>query len=59
MNKLYRNIKDGKIAGVCAGISDYCGVDVIVIRVIFLLGLFTTFPFGLMYILFWILTPEK
>lgn len=35
--KLYRDTENGKIAGVCAGLSDYLDIDVTVIRVIWLL----------------------
>ena len=38
-NKLYLVKKNGKICGVCAGISDYSGVDVTVVRIVAILGL--------------------
>lgn len=38
-NKLYLDKKNGKICGVCAGISDYSGVDVTVVRIVAILGL--------------------
>ena len=34
--RLYRSKKDLKIAGVCSGIGDYCNVDPIIIRLVFL-----------------------
>lgn len=34
--KFYVNKQDGKLCGVCAGISDYTGIDVTVIRIGFL-----------------------
>lgn len=58
MKKLYRNSENAMIAGVCSGIADYFGIDPILVRLIFVLGLFTTFPFILMYIIIWIITPE-
>lgn len=30
--RLTRNVSDGKIAGVCAGLADYFGVDVVLVR---------------------------
>lgn len=33
-NRLYRNRQDGVIAGVCAGIADYFGFDLVATRVI-------------------------
>lgn len=35
--RLYRNIDDRKIAGVCSGIADYLDVDPTVIRLIWIL----------------------
>lgn len=34
--KLYRDVDNGKISGVCAGLSDYFDLDVTLIRVIWL-----------------------
>ncbi len=34
--KLYRDVENGKISGVCAGLSDYLDIDVTIIRVIWL-----------------------
>ena len=38
--KIYRNKKESKIAGVCLGISDYLGLDPVIIRLIFLITFF-------------------
>ncbi|SNZ00478.1 PspC domain-containing protein [Flagellimonas pacifica] len=56
--KLYRDIDQKYIGGVCAGLEYYLGFDALWIRLIFiLLGVFT--GFGLIaYILLWILVPE-
>lgn len=37
-NKLYKNPKAGKVAGVCAGIADYFDINVCAIRWIWALG---------------------
>ncbi len=34
--KLYRDVDNGKISGVCSGLSDYFDLDVTLIRVIWL-----------------------
>ncbi len=34
---LYRDVDNGKISGVCAGLSDYFDIDVTLIRVIWLI----------------------
>ena len=39
---LYRLPRQGKIAGVCAGLADYFGFDVTLMRVIFVIGIFIT-----------------
>ncbi len=38
--RLYRDTENGKISGVCAGLSDYFDLDVTVVRVIWLILLF-------------------
>ncbi len=43
-NRLYRNPHTGKIKGVCAGIADYLGVDVWLIRGGLIVALFMTGP---------------
>lgn len=35
--KLYRDVDNGKISGVCSGLSDYFDIDVTLIRVIWVL----------------------
>lgn len=35
--RLYRDIANGKISGVCAGLSDYLDLDVTLIRVVWLI----------------------
>ena len=56
--KLYRDIDNKYIGGVCAGLEHYLGFDALWIRLIFIfLALFTGFGF-IAYILLWILVPE-
>lgn len=42
--RLYRNRERGIVAGVCAGIADYLGVEPIVVRIVAVLGLIFFFP---------------
>lgn len=58
VKKLYRDMDNKYIGGVCAGLEHYLGFDALWIRLIFiLLAIFT--GFGLIaYILLWILVPE-
>jgi phage shock protein PspC (stress-responsive transcriptional regulator) len=55
---LYRDIYNAKIAGICAGLSNYFHTDVLVIRILFLVFLFIG-GFGLpLYIILWIVIPK-
>lgn len=58
-NRLYRDTDEGKIGGVCAGLSEYFKIDVTLIRV--LIGVFAFFYGGgiLAYLLLWLLLPNK
>ena len=58
MKKLYRNKIDGKIAGICSGMGDYFEIDTVIIRLVFLLGLFLGGGI-LVYIIGWIIIPIK
>jgi len=59
MNKLYRNNKSGIIGGVCAGLSDYINVDIVILRLSFIvLSLFTGIVF-LLYFILWLCLPTK
>ena len=52
---------DQVIAGVCAGFAEYFGWDIAMVRIIYLLvSIFSAaFPGILVYIIFWIVMPEK
>lgn len=55
---LYRDIDNAKIAGICAGLSNYFHVDPLVIRIVFLL-FFLVGGFGFpLYIILWIVIPK-
>ena len=56
--KLYRNKEDYKIAGICSGLSDYFEIDPVIIRLLFLLGLFLGGGL-LVYIIGWFIIPIK
>ena len=56
--KLYRDTDNGKVGGVSAGLAAYFKVDVVLVRILFLVGLFAGgFAFPL-YIVLWVLLPE-
>ena len=57
--KLYTLPKEGKLSGVCAGLAAYIGMDVTVMRLIFVLLIFITQGFMiLVYIILAIAMPE-
>lgn len=47
--KIYRNTRDAKWLGVCAGIADYLEVSAFAVRLVFLLLFFTTGGFPLLF----------
>lgn len=56
---LYRDEKNGKISGVCAGLADYFDIDVTLVRVIWLILLFCAGSGLLAYIIIWIVVDPK
>ena len=61
MNRLYRSVKDRKIAGICGGLGDFFSIDPTLIRlVVVFLSLATgLFPGIFTYVVAWIIIPEK
>ena len=57
MKRLYRDKKEGKLGGVCAGIGDYFNLDPVIIRLAFLLLIFA--GGFIAYLIAWIIVPEK
>lgn len=40
--RFYRNKRDGKVMGLCAGIADYTGIDTTMVRLMMLFSLFVS-----------------
>lgn len=61
MEKKLRRSKDQMIAGVCAGIAEYMGLDATLVRVgyVLLSILSAGFPGTLLYIILWIVMPKN
>lgn len=61
MNKLVRSRSNRKLAGVLGGLSKSIGIDPTVLRVIFIVLLFTTgvFPMTLIYALLVFVLPNE
>lgn len=58
VKKLFRDPDGKKIAGVCSGLSLYFNIDVVLIRVIFLLSLIYVCAGFWVYLVIWIVAPE-
>lgn len=57
--KLYRDETHKVVGGVCAGLAEYFGIDVTIIRLVFLVTLILKGGGGLLYIVLWIVLPKK
>jgi phage shock protein PspC (stress-responsive transcriptional regulator) len=57
--KLYRSRTDRKVAGVCAGLAEYIGIDPTLMRVIFVLATLAGGPGLLVYIVLAMVMPEQ
>ena len=58
--KLYRDPANGVLAGVCAGIAEYFGLERIVVRLAFVVALFLFFPVAALgYVVLAIALPKR
>ena len=57
--KLMRPRQGRKIAGVCLGFSEYFDIDVVLVRVVWLIASVTTVIGFLSYPIAWIVMPEE
>jgi phage shock protein C len=61
IKRLYRSRTDHRLAGVCAGLADYLGVDPVLIRLIAVAATLMTglIPGCLAYVAAWIIMPPE
>lgn len=58
--KLYKDKQNAMLFGVCAGISNYIGLDVSLVRILTILSIFFSFSLVFwIYLLLAILLPQK
>ncbi len=57
--RLYRSRGDRRVAGVCAGIADYLGVDVSLVRIAWVVFAIAGGPGVLLYIIMAAIVPEE
>ncbi|MDL2363367.1 MAG: PspC domain-containing protein [Patescibacteria group bacterium] len=56
--KLYRSVKNKKIAGVCGGIAEYFNIDPTLVRIgAFILLLPGGLPGFIPYVIMWVIVP--
>jgi phage shock protein C len=56
--QLYRSKENKILAGVCAGIAEYFEIDPTIVRIIWLLSIFTGIGI-IAYLICWLIMPEK
>ena len=59
VRRLYRSRTDRILGGVCGGLGEYLGVDSNLIRIVWILLSFVYGVAIIIYIIAWILLPEK
>ncbi|AFD07840.1 PspC domain-containing protein [Solitalea canadensis] len=57
--RLYRNTDNKVISGVCSGLGEYFNLDPTIVRIIFLILFFGLGTGVLIYIILWVVMPEK
>jgi phage shock protein C len=59
-NRLFRNVNQKVIGGVASGLADYFGIDISLMRVLFVVAFFVPIPFSviLFYIILWVIIPK-
>jgi pspC domain protein len=57
--RLTRKVNEKKIAGVCAGVADYFGLDVAMVRLVWAISFLFLGAGGFLYALLWFLLPES
>ncbi|MBU2976613.1 PspC domain-containing protein [Alteromonas sp. C1M14] len=59
-NKIHRDVENGMISGVCAGVANYFSIDAVWIRAAAIFGLiFLSIPVLLAYVIAVVLLPRR
>ena len=56
--RLYRQLKDKMLGGVCSGLAEYLEVDAVLFRVLFVIAFFMGSMGLWLYIILWIVIPK-
>ena len=57
--RLWRLRQPRSVAGVCSGLAAHFNIDVTLVRILFIIGLFMGFSTLLLYIILWIAVPQE
>jgi phage shock protein PspC (stress-responsive transcriptional regulator) len=57
--RLFRSTTDKKIGGVCGGLAEYFDIDPLLVRLLFIILVIAAGGGVLLYLILWIITPEK
>ena len=58
IKKMYRDPDSKVLGGVASGVAAYFGVDVVIIRLLFIVTIFAAFTGLILYVILWIILPE-
>ena len=56
--RLYRQLKDKMLGGVCTGLAEYFEVDPVLLRVLFVIAFFMGLMGFWLYLILWIVVPK-
>jgi phage shock protein C len=60
MRKLLRIKGEGSmLGGVCAGLAEYFGIDVTLVRILFVMAIIAPIPAVIPYLIMWVIMPVK
>ena len=59
VKKLYRSRTDRQLAGVCGGLASYFGIDVTIVRILFVVLALAGGPGLILYIILALIVPEE
>lgn len=59
VRRLYRSVADRKLAGVCGGVAEHFGLDVGLVRVLWVISCFFGLAGALAYIVVWAIVPDN
>lgn len=56
--KFYRDADNSVIGGVCGGLAAYCNIDLVLVRILFVIALILGSAGFWIYLIFWIVAPK-